>query len=328
MLYKNIIANQIVNVVLKNNINIDKKVLQDEIMCILSNYEITTREDEGSLGVSECIELFLSSKRIEGLSNTTLYNYRLTLNHFSKRVNKSIINITTDDIRMYLNNFADMKTSTISTKISILKSFFGWLQNEEIINKNPMDKIKAPRKEQRIPKALNIEEIEMMRESCKTLRERAIIEVLYATGCRLSEIVNMNRGDIDWQNKSVKVIGKGGKERIVYLSFKAVYHLKKYLKSRKDSNIALFVSSRKPHNRLSGRSIQRDVKTVSDRTHINKNIHPHVLRHSMATNMLNNGANISAIQSLLGHSNLATTQIYAVASDEYIKDEYKKHFAQ
>lgn len=191
-----------------------------------------------------------------------------------------------------------------------------------------MNKIKNPKPEQRIPKGLNVEELEIMRESCTTLRERAIVEVLYATGCRLDELIHINKNHIDWQQQSLRVVGKGDKERTVYLSFKAIYHLKKYLKSRKDTNIALFVGSRKPHDRLSGRSIQREIAKIASRMNIDKNIHPHILRHTFASNLLNNGCDMATIARLLGHSNISTTQVYAIASDEFVRNEYRKYFVQ
>lgn len=218
--------------------------------------------------------------------------------------------------------------SSIAKKLSVLKSFFSWLADEEIIQKDPTRRIKSPKKEKRLPNALTIEELEMLREACTTYRERSLVEVLYATGGRLSEVQALNRNDIDWQNKSAKIIGKGNKERDVYFSFKALYHLKKYLKSRDDLVPALFITERKPYRRLSNRSIQRAIDNIAERSEINKKISPHTFRHTLSTLMLENGADITAIQKILGHSDLNTTQIYAQISDTRKQEQYNRHMVQ
>ena len=194
--------------------------------------------------------------------------------------------------------------------------------------RDPSKKLKTPKKEKRLPKALSLEELEMLREACKTNRQRAFLEILCATGCRLSEIQQLNRNDIDYHAKSCKVIGKGDKEREVYFSHKAMYHLEKYLNSRTDDNDALMVSERKPHGRLSGRSIQREISLLAQQAGLEKRVSPHTLRHTFATLTLNNGADITAVQALLGHSNPATTQIYAQLTQEKKREQHKKFLVQ
>ena len=155
-----------------------------------------------------------------------------------------------------------------------------------------------------------------------------MLEVYYATGCRLSEVQKMDRDDIDYQGMSAKVIGKGKKERVVYFSHKAIYHLKKYLMRRVDQEPALFITERQPYRRLSPRGIQREVRIIADRSGIKKRIHPHVLRHTFATDLLNNGADLASVQALLGHEDPATTQIYAVVTDERKRQAHKQYHAQ
>lgn len=309
--------------------NRDKQELEDTLYGVFSQYDIKPAPiPEGHPDLAAKIQLFLSGKRLEGLSESTLESYGLELKLFASQVHKATSDITTADIRVYLGQFTKLKTSSLSKRLSVLKSFFGWLTSEDILLKDPSRKIKQPKKEKRIPKALTIEELEMIREACITPRERAMVEVYYATGARLSEVQQLNRDDIDWQAMSVKVVGKGDKERTVYFSFKASYHLKKYLMRRVDDVPALFITERQPYRRLSGRGIQREIKIIAERSGVKKNIHPHIFRHTFATLMLNNGADLVAVQGLLGHTDPATTQIYAQITDEKRKNAYTQYLVQ
>lgn len=302
---------------------------KSELSAIIAKYHVQKVEShEVHPDLLEKVELFLSGKKLEGLSKTTLYDYSLQLRVFSTHVKKRVEDITTADLRVYLGKYKDQKISTISTKISVLKSFFGWLTAEEVLQRDPTMKIKPPKKEKRMPKALSIEELEMLRESCESIRQRALLEVLYATGCRLSEVQALNKDDIDWHSGSTKVFGKGSKEREVFFSFKAMFHLKKYLFSRLDDSPALVITERKPYRRLSGRGIQREIGKIAKQANMQKSVHPHVLRHTFATLTLNNGADLVAVQHLLGHSDPSTTQGYAVLSDERKREQHKKYLVQ
>jgi integrase/recombinase XerD len=304
---------------------VDKQALTT----ILSQYDIRpTTLLEGHPDLQQKIKLFLAGKRLEGLSPLTLKGYTNELRIFSGHTQKAATEITTADIRIYLSECDHLKTSSLSKRLSVLKSCFGWLANEDVIAGDPTKRIKPPKKEKRIPKALTIEELEMIREACITHRERAMIEVLYSTGGRVSELKDMNRGDIDYQAMMARVIGKGDIERPVYFSFKAVYHLKKYLTQRQDADPALFVSQRKPYARLSVRGIEREVKVIADRSEVNKNVYPHIFRHTFATLMLQNGADIVAVQGLLGHADPATTIIYANLTDEKRKQSHHQYLVQ
>lgn len=149
-----------------------------------------------------------------------------------------------------------------------------------------------------------------------------------AAGCRLSEVIGMDKDKIDWENQCTTVIGKGNKEREVYFSNKALRYLRKYLMSRLDDCEALLVTERKPYRRISARSIQREVKIIARQAGITKNVHPHILRHTFATLTLNNGADLSTVQELLGHEDPATTQIYSRVTAERKKEQYKKYLVQ
>jgi integrase/recombinase XerD len=320
------LLSQITNEVAVMCPDIDTLQLRIKIAGLLAAYDFKpARTMAAHPDVSEKVKLFLSAKRLEGLSPLTLAGYEIELRTFGKHIQKPVAEIVTADIRTYLGQFEHLKLSSISRKLSVLKSFFGWLTEEEMVPRDPVRKIKPPKKEKLLPKALSIEELEMMRETCQTSRERALVEVFYATGCRLSEVQQLNRNDINWTEKCVKVVGKGSKEREVYLSVKAKYHLKKYLNSRKDAHPALFVTIRNPIRRLSKRGIQREFKMMATRAGIKKNVHPHVLRHTMATLTLNNGADLVAVQELLGHANPGTTQIYAQLSNERKREQHRRY---
>jgi len=309
--------------------NVDKPDIQQTLSAILALYDIKPAlVPQGHPDLQQKIKLFIAGKKLEGLSKLTLDSYTLELRIFAEHINKATDEITTSDIRIYLGEFDHLKTSSISRRLSVLKSMFSWLANEKVITCDPTKQIKPPKKEQRVPKALTIEELEMIREACVTPRERALVEVLYATGGRLSEIQKMNRQDIDYQAMSVLVVGKGNKERPVYFSFKALYHLKKYLMRRMDNEAALFITERRPYRRLSARGIQREVGIIAGRSGVKKNVHPHIFRHTFATLMLNNGADLVAVQGLLGHTDPATTQIYASMTDERRKQSHKQYLVQ
>jgi integrase/recombinase XerD len=300
-----------------------------KLSAILSKYYVKRVEkEEVHPDLHEKINLFVSTKKLEGLSQTTLKGYTLELNLFAEKVKKKAENVTAADIRVHLGSMDHLKMSTIGRKLSVYKSFFSWLASEELIQRDPTSKLKPPKEEKRLPKALSIEELEMLRESCTTIRQRAFLETLYATGCRLSEIHGLNIKHINQQEMSSNVIGKGNKERAVFLSHKAIYHLNKYLKSRTDSCEALFVRERQPITRLSKRAIQREIAIIAKNAGIENKVSPHVLRHTFATLTLNNGAELVAVQELLGHSSPDTTLRYARITEERKKEQHKRYLVQ
>ncbi|MEK5390193.1 site-specific tyrosine recombinase/integron integrase [Margalitia sp. FSL K6-0131] len=305
-------------------IHIDK--VKNKLSAILAKYQVKkVEQNEVHPDLTEKVELFLSAKKLEGLSPISLDSYQIELRTFSNKIKKRVEDITTADIRVFLGSFEHLKLSSISKKLSVLKSFFGWLTAEEFIQRDPTTKIKPPKKEKRLPKALNIEELELLRESCKTNRQRAFLEILYATGCRLSEVYALNKSDINYRTASCRVIGKGNKEREVYFSPKAMYHLRKYLMNRTDNEEALMITERKPYRRLSKRGIQREIGKIAQQASLDKKISPHTLRHTFATLTLNNGADIAAVQALLGHEDPSTTQIYAQLTEEKKREQHKKY---
>jgi integrase/recombinase XerD len=306
--------------------DIDQLKVRDIVEEVLYKYDVTAQETALlTSDIEEKIGIYLAVKKLDGLSIQTLKNYTYQLMKFASYLIKPIATITTSDLRMYLAaRCKNMKSTSMNNQITILKSFFSWLHDEEYIPKNPMAKIRQTKEPKRLRHALNEEEIELLRQACKTDREKALIEFLVSTGCRLSEVVNINIDDIDWHSRSLNVIGKGNKERKVYFSIKAKILLKKYLNSRKDINSALFVALKGTNKRLGGRSIEREIKKISIRASMDKSIYPHLFRHSFATRSINCGMPLPVLQNLMGHSEPATTMIYAELSQDNIKHEYMK----
>ncbi|MFC0562502.1 site-specific tyrosine recombinase/integron integrase [Halalkalibacter alkalisediminis] len=309
--------------------NIEVESTKNKLSTVLSEYYFQrVKLGEVHPDLEDKIQLFISAKKLEGLSSITLDNYLMELSMFADIVKKKAEDIATADVRMYLSQDGTLKMSTIRKKLSVLKSFFSWLASEEYIERDPTTKLKAPKDEYRLPKSLSIEQLEMLRESCDTVRQRAFLEILYATGCRLSEVHGLDKADINLQDMSTLVIGKGDKQREVYFSIRAMYHLGKYLKGRNDNCEALMVTERKPFRRLSKRGIQREIDIIAQKAGLQDKVSPHVLRHTFATLTLNNGAELVAIQELLGHSSPDTTLRYAKITHERKREQHQKYLIQ
>lgn len=275
--------------------------------------------------IEDKLQMYLAVKKLDGLSPQTLKNYNYNLLIFASYVRKPLAAINVTDLRMFLaTRCKEMKATSVNGQISILKSFFGWLASEEYIPKDPTKKLKPTKEPKRLRHAMTEEEIELLRQACKTDREKALVEFLISTGCRLSEVVSINVESINWYEMSVFVIGKGNKERKVYFSTKAKVLLKKYLQTRKGDSPALFASIRAPYGRIGGRAIEKEVNKIKERAGLDKSVYPHLFRHSFATHKLNSGMPLTVLQQLMGHESPETTLVYAELNDETIKHEYKK----
>ncbi|MGG0178898.1 tyrosine-type recombinase/integrase [Gottfriedia acidiceleris] len=277
--------------------------------------------------LSKAWKSYYNDKLIEGYSKTTLKAYKiqatLLIKHFG---DIEIAQITTDALKEYLVIAGEkLKPASLAHRVRFIKSLFRWAHEEGEINNNPSSKLKEPKPGTRIPKFLTVKEIELLREACNTPREHAIIEFMYSSGCRIGEIVLINKNDINWTNHSVIVQGKGDKEREVYFNIRAEIWLFRYMNERNDADPTLFVTERAPR-RLSIAQTRHIIKEVSLQGELTKKISPHQLRHSYATHLMDNGAPIEAIQSLLGHEKSETTRIYAKLSGKQRQDQYCKYF--
>src|SRR5699024_5599696 len=278
--------------------------------------------------LSEAWERYQSDKKIEGYSPLTLKMYGFQYNLLKRFFSDVTINgFTTENLKQYLiDDGGHLKPSSWGHRIRFIKSLLKWAHEEGHISKNPAAKLKEPKLGQRIPKFLSKLEIEHLRERCHTPMENALFDFFNSTGCRIGEVAKLNREDINFTGNSVIVLGKGNKEREVYFNIRCSIWLKRYLEKRDDEEDCLFVTERNPKRRMSVDSLRYVIKRISNRASIKKTIHPHQLRHSYATHMVDNGAPLEVIQSLLGHEKSETTRIYAHLSGKLRHDFYSKYF--
>ncbi len=312
---------------------IDQIALKQILQEVMFDYNLTVKEKvtiESDL--PEKIEKYLSCGRLDGMSEETLKNYKYHLARFAHYVPKRTTVITTQDLREYLAKIVTLrkiKNSTLENEKSILKSFFSWLTEEEYITKSPAKKIKPTKCEKKVRNSLSIEELELMRDACKTPRQRCLLELFYSTGMRLAELCRINVNDLDWQNNSIKIIGKGNKERIVYFSDKSRIYIKKYLAVRGYfESQALFITSKSPHERMGRRSIEQEINKISDNANLEKRVFPHLLRHSFATQGSRSGMSLTSLHELMGHSKIETTLIYVDSDQETAAYEHHKYLNQ
>jgi site-specific recombinase XerD len=303
---------------LENKFTTDQlRTISDILDLHMNNYDIKQKETEVAVinnRLFSIIDSYIVCKKIKGFTKSSLKQYRRTLLHFAHNMTKDINNITSNDIRLYLLAYEEARNvskSVIDDKRRILNSFYSWAIKEEIITKNPMLKIDVIKCDKRIHEPLTDFELEQLRNECKTDRDLAIIEMLYSTGCRVSELISLNKKDIDYTNAKVKVYGKGKKERWCFLNAKSQLALKKYIFSRTDNNEALFVSNKLPNNRLGKGSIEKQIKHLGKMANIREKVTPHTLRRSTATHLLAHGASLEEVQAILGHERSETTLLYA-----------------
>ncbi|MCF1784131.1 site-specific tyrosine recombinase XerD [Lactobacillus mulieris] len=275
-----------------------------------------------------------------GLSKNTVDSYQLDLNQFIEYLDKEKITDWPEDpliIDSYLAKQRDegKKTSTISRGITTLRRFYRYLLRQHILVVDPLIQIDTPKQEKRLPLALSQKEVEQLlaQPDIKTttgLRDRAILELLYATGMRVSELINLKEADLHTDLKIIRVLGKGSKERLVPVTDFALSWLDKYLKNVRDPALLkkgvacdfLFLNNRA--GQLTRQAVWQSIKKYSKLAKIDKDITPHTLRHTFATHLLENGADLRVVQEILGHSDISTTQIYINLSQKHIFDVYQK----
>ena len=283
--------------------------------------EPTDANDNGGM-----LDVFIAAKRIEGCSDKSLKYYTFTVRQMLNSMGKHFREISTDDLRGYLANYQKDRGSskvTIDNMRRIFSSFFGWLEDEDYILKSPVRRIHKIKTDKPIKETISDEGLELLRDACDEIRDLAIIDLLASTGMRVGELVNLNRGDMNFHERECVVLGKGGSERMVYFDARTKIHLLNYLESRDDNNPALFVSLNQPYERLLVGGVETRLRKIGKRADLKK-VHPHKFRRTLATRAIDKGMPIEQVQRLLGHVKIDTTMHYAMVNQSNVKNSHRK----
>lgn len=274
----------------------------------------------------DLIQLFLAAKRVEGCSDKTIKYYDSTIRNAVEKIDKEIVLVSTDDLRIYLDDYqvkGNISKVTIDNIRRILSSFFSWLEDEDYIVKSPVRRIHKVKTCKTVKETYSDEALELMRDECDGIRDLAIIDLLASTGMRVGELVKLNISDVDFEKRECIVLGKGNKQRKVYFDARTKLHLKKYIDSRDDKNTALFVSLQKPHNRLLISGVEIRLRELGAKLNIPK-LHPHRFRRTLATTAIDKGMPIEQVQQLLGHQSIDTTLQYSMVNQNNVKESHRK----
>ena len=324
--FVNDVVYRLSNKLQKNDIEAVKNILY----LTLKDYELTEKSTELTVIENELpkeAKVYLAARLVDGLSEKSIKQYKKTLDRFFLLVHKRTSDITSEDCRLFFWELSKtMSSASMETQRAYLRSFFSWLVDNEYLNKNPMTPIKPFKVEKKLKKELTDMEFEQLRKACKDNFERAVLEVLYSTGLRVSELVDLKIDDIDINNGELTVRhGKGNKERVSYLNAKAILAIQDYLKERSWNTVYLFENYRKPHNKLTTKTIERHTKALQEKTGIR--LHPHKIRRTTATHLWQKGMPVEEIQVILGHENIGTTMIYTNVKHDTVKSDHKKYMS-
>lgn len=322
---------QAVMAALVNRVNQETAdIVQDVLVLQLNQYEVQERctaidvLDDSAEGL---LKKFIATKKIEGIAESTLKRYadeNLKLINF---LNKPLHEVTTYDLRFYLSyrrQQGNLSNRSLDGMRRCYSSFFSWLSSEGLINKNPCAALAQIKYRKQVKKPFSATEMEKLRKACTNIRDLALLDFLYCTGCRVSEVTQLEISDIDFEKMECTVLGKGNKERKVYLSEVAAMHLKEYLDCRNDDNPSLFIGKGK--ERLGKNGIEAIIKRIANTAGVT-NAHPHRFRRTLATNLLDRGMNIQDVAAILGHADLKTTQVYCYISQANVQAAYRKYAA-
>ena len=307
-----------------NNYQLEK--LNEILEYNFYNYEVVEIE-ENKKDFEDYTELFIASKKVEGCSERTLNYYQTTIDNMLEVIDKNIKTIDTNDLRSYLTNYQNKNNCskvTIDNVRRILSSFFSWLEDEDYIIKSPIRRIHKIKTTKIIRETYTDETIEKLRDGCEEIRDLALIDFLSSTGVRVGELVRLNRDDINFEERSCIVFGKGSKEREVYFDARTKLHLEKYLSLRKDKNPALFVSLLAPYDRLEISGVEIRLRKLGNDLELQR-VHPHKFRRTMATKAIDKGMPIEQVQRLLGHAKIDTTLQYAMVNQNNVKISHHKY---
>ena len=313
------IRNKLSSVVTASNMD----AIIDVIMDTAGYYDLTRVSEETNYS-DDMLESFLNALTVEGRSPKTIKRYRYIVKKLLDAINIPSNNITVFDIRKFLSKekMRGISDCTLEGNRQIYSCYFGWLHREGIIKSNPVANIGSIKCMKKVRDAFSDVDIELLKKSCKTNRDVAIIMFLLSTGCRISEVTSLNRDAVNLTTLECKVIGKGNKERIVYLDEVAGMFLQNYLNSRHDDNDALFIGKR--HERITPSGVRAMLKELENKSGV-QNVHPHKFRRTLATNLIKHGMPIESVAAILGHEKLDTTMKYVVLDFSDIKYAYAKY---
>ena len=298
----------------------------EEIQDHLDEFDVTHTGGTFAPESEDLLDVFINAKRVSGRSEKTLVRYRYVIERFLKSANAKTRQVTPYHIREYFAGEMSrgVSESTIEGIRQTLSAYFGWLEHEKLIDRNPVFNIEPIKYQKKERLSLSYADIEVLRRNCKNIRDNAIISFLLATGCRISEVTGLNRDDVDLDAGECIVLGKGNKERTVFLDDVAVLTVREYLATRSDSCPALFVN--KDHRRLNPGGVRAMLKKVAAAAHID-NVHPHRFRRTMVTHLLNRGMPIQEVAIIVGHEKVDTTMKYFSSNKSRIKNSYRIYTA-
>lgn len=308
-------------------INFHNKEIKEEC------YELEATGTDGDIGK---VKMFVASKKAVNRKNNTLKQYTDEIKRMLDFLGKRLEDITAMDLRYYygiMREVKKIKASTMQTRLHYLSSFWDFLTIENLVPNNPVRQVGTVMLEKTLKKPFSAEELEKLRVNCTTLRNRALMEFLYSTGVRVSELASLNVKDIEMGKQELIVYGKGSKERKVYLTDNAKFYLKRYLRCRLEQeklteeeleNRPLFVSCSKPFNRLTVAGIQYMLRSLGRQAHV-ENVHPHRFRRTIATDLLSRGMPIEQVKEYLGHEKLDTTMIYCTVKEQNVRESFRKY---
>lgn len=306
------------------------KTVKEAVLIWLKDYTVTKQSTELATRADDiCKELqaYVVSKRIEGKSENTIRQYTREVSSMIYYVNKPVKEIGTGDIMAYLNvkQQAGIKNVSLENCRTYINAFFNWLVTTDYLPKNPCSRIGKIKYERFTKQPISAIDMEKLRNACRNTRERAVIEVLYSTGCRVAELVGLKISDIDFDSKEVMLFGKGKKHRKSYLNARAIVALQKYWDERKGNSEYVFCNFRKPYNAYTTFAIEKMVSRLRKAAGVEAEITPHIIRHTMATDAIDKGMPVEQVQHILGHENIATTMIYAKVKEENVRQSHQKY---
>ena len=314
-----------------------KEKIKAALFCELGNYTITEKAQTTDVAIYDDdmrgYTMYFVAKKVEGLAERSLAYYKIIIDGFLSSVQKKLKQITTDDVRYYLavrQTRDKISGATVDSTRRILNGFFSWLSEENYIEKNVVKPIKKIRTAKKKKKAFNETELAKIKDACNLRknavdrkRALAIIEFLLSTGCRVGEISSLKIDDVDMENRTAVVFGKGSKERTVYLSAVAKLRLCEYLEARGAVSEYVFCSIDKPYGPIGVSGFEGMIRSIGKSAGVT-NCHPHRFRRTMATLALKKGMSLLDIQRLLGHENIETTKIYLDLDDTDLKHQHEK----